>query len=166
MRCYSVLLASALMIASNSNAGNTLQSGQGVGGATVITSSNGQYSLSVDGNGSGELVVLRSNGSTRAMLGRYGFQATLMSDGDFRLYNGPGAMVWHTGTATGKPTILTIHDNGNLTIEVTTTSPRTLMWQLGPDDGTYQAVAFASPPGFPPSNPPGYAYNNFVYVQH
>jgi hypothetical protein len=140
---------------------NYITDGGGIGGTGTITSNNGKYTVKVADR---SLSVYRSNGTIAKIVASGGFNATMQSDGNLVFINGPGAVMWTSGTANGYRNLLVIQDDGNLIIQLPVPFVFTIIWQTGPDNGSYTAFEMAQPPGAPPSTIPSPNFSNTTFT--
>jgi hypothetical protein len=130
------LAAASLLLAgfvSESQAGNTLQSGQSLYLNNSIISNNGAYGLYFQSDGSLVLYdftcgvgwgVTLWNSKTA---GQGGTRCTMQADGNLVIYRANNTAVWATGTNSSYAK-LQVLDSGNLVIKAT---DGTIVWQTG-----------------------------------
>lgn len=96
----------------------------------LVSKPMGYYALVMDPDGT--LLIRRTDHSVRHVLGRGGDFAVMQGDGNFVMYRNPGQALWWTGTHTGYPNTVTLHDDGDLAVYSPGPNSRKL-WNLGSD---------------------------------
>ncbi len=132
--CLKMSLLSSVVLSVSAHAADTLSPGQSLTAGQALTSSNGQYKFTMQGDGN--LVLRNAAGSAiwdSHTSGLGGQRLSMQSDGNLVLYTTAGASVWKTGTSGSKAVTLIMQTNANLVMR---TAEGVAVWATETGNGT------------------------------